>query len=405
MIDAGSSGSRVHVYRFNYCKEEPELEDEIFEMLKPGLSEYPDDPVAAANSLKPLMETAVLSVPSELQHCTPIAVKATAGLRMLGADKSAAILEAVRSMLENEYPFPITPNQGVEIMEGRDEGVYAWITVNYLLGKLKRSAGANSAAIFDLGGASTQIVFEPTFLDAKETIVEGEHKYTLDYGHASYALYQHSYLGYGLNEARKRVKQGIIELWEEEALATRKVFHPCLPVNHTETVPYKAENKTVTIELTGTGAGHAACRAIVERVFNKEKSCEQQPCAFDGMYQPPLTDTFKDRDLYVFSYFYDLSQPLGMPSEFSVAEYGDVARQVCAGETDAFKHVPQAVSLLESTPDYCLDLTYTHGLLRIGYEIPPERLVRTAKKIAGAETGWCLGAAIAMVDGVSVCRL
>ncbi|RCH80558.1 Guanosine-diphosphatase [Rhizopus stolonifer] len=391
MIDAGSSGSRVHVYKFKVC-DEPVLENEVFRMLNPGLSHYKDDPEAAAGSLTELMDLAVQSVPEEKQSCTPIAVKATAGLRMLGTDKSDAILKAVRKYLET-YPFPIAGEKGVEIMEGKDEGVYAWITVNYLLGKLKKD---ESSAIFDLGGASTQIVFEPTFVPSG-SMAEGEHKYKLDYHGGVFNLYQHSYLGYGLNEARKRIKLEMIEMWKEDK---KRVYHPCLPDGYEEQVEY--QNSTVT--LVGTGAGHAACRNIVEKVFNKDKVCETSPCAFDGVYQPPLTDTFKNRDLYVFSYFYDLTQPLGMPSEFSVKELGEVTDKVCNGATKPFQHMPEALGHLLDDPDYCLNLSYIYSLLRFGYNIPSERLVRTAKKINGAETGWCLGASIAMLDQVDLCK-
>ncbi|CEP16758.1 hypothetical protein [Parasitella parasitica] len=399
MIDAGSSGSRVHVYRFNVCND-PVLEDEVFHMLEPGLSSFKDDAEGAANSLKPLMEIAVKNVPEEYQKCTPIAVKATAGLRMLGADKSNRILDGVRKYLET-YPFPIAGENGIEIMEGKDEGVYAWITVNYLLGKLKKSQRGQSAAVFDLGGASTQIVFEPTF-PLTETMSDGEHKYELDYQNSTFGLYQHSYLGYGLNEARKRIKSELVDMWKEEAALTGKVYHPCLPGDHKEDIALK--NGTM-IQLLGTGAGHAECRGIVEKVLNKDKMCELAPCAFDGVYQPPITDTFKDRDLYVFSYFYDLTQPLGMPLEFSVRELGELTDRVCRGETRPFQHVPGAIQALQEKPDYCLDLTYIHNLLKFGYDIPNDRLVRTAKKIRGAETGWCLGASIAMIDEAKLCQI
>lgn len=273
-----------------------------------------------------------------------------------------------------------------------------------MLGKLRKNQKGNSAAVFDLGGASTQIVFEPSFA-ADDKMVEGEHKFVLDYQSEKYDLYQHSYLGYGLREARKRIKTEIIEAWKEEAVRSGRVYHPCLPENHTEKVQWQQNNKTVTVTLIGTGAGHAECRAVVERVFNKDKICSISPCAFDGVYQPPISDTFKSRDLYVFSFFYDLTQPLGMPTEFSVQELEELTTRVCRGETKAFQHVPNAIDELNKSPDYCLDLTYIYGLLRIGYEIPPERLVRTAKKIRGAETGWCLGASIAMIDEVQVCQV
>ncbi|KAI9256708.1 nucleoside phosphatase GDA1/CD39 [Sporodiniella umbellata] len=391
MIDAGSSGSRVHVYKFRVCHE-PLLESEVFRMLSPGLSSYKDDPEASARSLKELLDVAVESVPEDKHSCTPIAVKATAGLRMLGAEKSEKILEAVRKYL-GDYPFPIAGENGVEIMEGKDEGVYAWVTVNYLLGKLKKE---ESSAVFDLGGASTQIVFEPRFMPSG-SMAEGEHKYKLNYHGGVFNLYQHSYLGYGLNEARKQVKLQMISMQNEEKST---VEHPCLPDGYEELI----EHKNANVTLVGTGAGHASCRNIIEKIFQKEKMCNLSPCAFDGVYQPPLIDTFKNRELYVFSYFYDLTQPLGMPSEFSVRELGEMADRVCNGEKKPFRHMPNALDEIEKDPNYCLNLSYAYSLLRFGYDIPSERLVRTAKKINNAETGWSLGASIAMLDQTSLCK-
>ncbi|KAJ2409614.1 Guanosine-diphosphatase, partial [Coemansia sp. RSA 2531] len=162
MVDAGSTGSRIHVYKFNYCKDHAILEDEIFQQIKPGLSSFGDDAVGAAHSLDGLMEAAMKGVPESLRACTPIAVKATAGLRILGPEKSDRILEAIRDRLTKDYPFKLIPKAAVEIMDGKDEGIYAWITVNYLLGSLG-SPEHKTAATFDLGGGSTQIVFEPSF--------------------------------------------------------------------------------------------------------------------------------------------------------------------------------------------------------------------------------------------------
>ena len=44
-----------------------ELDSDTFEHLEPGLSAYPDDPQAAALSLNSLLETAMKTVPAELQ--------------------------------------------------------------------------------------------------------------------------------------------------------------------------------------------------------------------------------------------------------------------------------------------------------------------------------------------------
>ncbi|CAG8504338.1 7538_t:CDS:2 [Paraglomus occultum] len=416
MIDAGSTGSRIHVYRFNYCNNSPQLEDEVFHHVEPGLSSYDDKPEAAAESLDVLMAVALKHVPAQLHSCTPVAVKATAGLRLLGSKKSLRILNAVRKRLESRYPFPIIANEGVAIMDGRDEGVYAWITVNYLLQRIGSAHKQPTAAIFDLGGGSTQIVFEPDSAE-DSAVAPGEHRYELQYGGHTYVLYQHSYLDYGLMSARKRIKEFMIKMWynikskkgstgvkAEELDETTP--HPCLPKNYTEELPLKdiLPSSDDVATIVGTGAGHAQCRAVTEHLFDKNKECSLSPCAFDGVYQPSLRETFSVNDIYAFSYFYDRANPLGMPTEFSLGELRELTDAVCAGDVSKFAHLPEATKALEKNPHYCMDLTFIYGLLHYGYEIPLDREVKIAKKIKGIETGWCLGAAIAVLDSAHWCK-
>lgn len=127
MVDAGSAGSRLHVYRFHQCTLEDPIElknEDLFVQTIPGLSAYGDAPQQGAESLDPLLQKALKVVPSRLQRKTPIAVKATAGLRLLGDEKSELILDAVYDHIKQRYPFPIVGGRdhGVAIMDGRDEG-------------------------------------------------------------------------------------------------------------------------------------------------------------------------------------------------------------------------------------------------------------------------------------------
>ena len=123
-IDAGSTGSRIHVYKFHNCGPSPKLEYETFMSINPGLSAYASDPTAAAASLDPLMQEAERVVPEELWSCTPVEVKATAGLRLLGTQESEAILDEVRNRLETNWKFVVPSEKSVEIMDGKDEGGY-----------------------------------------------------------------------------------------------------------------------------------------------------------------------------------------------------------------------------------------------------------------------------------------
>ena len=423
MIDAGSTGSRIHVYRFNNCGPTPELEDEIFEQTAKkeggsGLSSYKSDAEGAAKSLDVLMDVAVKNVPDKLKGCTPVAVKATAGLRKLGPDLSDAILKAVRTRLETQYPFPVVGAErgGVEVMDGKDEGVYAWITTNYLLGKIGGPDKSPTAAVFDLGGSSTQIVFQPTFKQAAdggmpEKMQEGDHKYDLSFGGRDFTLYQHSYLGYGLMDARKNLHRTLIEgLYESYSTSkswlSRPVQNPCLGPDMSREVDVPMSDghplgPTVTVNMTGPSTGSPAqCRALAEKALKKDADCKLSPCAFNGVHQPSLEKTFAREDVYLFSYFYDRLQPLGMPESFTLRELFDLTERVCKGGEawSIFESFPGALDELKDRPESCLDLNFMLALLHTGYGMPIDREVKIAKKIKGNELGWCLGASLPLLS-------
>lgn len=420
MIDAGSTGSRVHVYSFDTSVAPPVLINEEFKMLKPGLSSFDTDTKGAAASLDPLLEVALETIPKDKQNCSPVAVKATAGLRLLGAAKSDAILKQVRYHLENNYPFPVVEGDGISIMDGSDEGVYAWITTNYLLNNIGSSKKLNTAAVFDLGGGSTQIVFEPT---NGEKLIEGEHKYQIEFGGRKFTLYQYSHLGYGLMQARNKVNAEIVkaelesktnklvpltelEAESEKTIAKVTIENPCVPPG------VNADNVIVKME---TGEKYAVnfvspkdyekdaslCKFLTDTILNKDLECETESCSFNGIYQPSFEDQFSSAaDMYVFSYFYDRLQPIGMPESFTLKEVTDVMEGVCAGSHlwDQYFKQPAHIKELEDEPLWCMDLNFMISLLHTGYDIPLTRELKTAKTIGGNELGWCLGASLPLLD-------
>ena len=57
-------------------------------------------------------------------------MKATAGLRLLGARESEVIIDEVRNRLETNWEFVVTSERSVEIMDGKDEGELGLITTS-----------------------------------------------------------------------------------------------------------------------------------------------------------------------------------------------------------------------------------------------------------------------------------
>jgi len=392
MIDAGSTGSRIHVYRFNYCNLSPTLEDEIFKEIKPGLSAFPDDPKEAADSLEPLLQLAMNKIPKELHDCTPIAVKATAGLRLLGEEKSNIILKAVEDKIRKEYPFNLPKENGVIVMGGADEGVYAWITVNFLLNKIGSEEKLDTVAVMDLGGGSTQIVFEPLTIDHLQyPIPESDEGYRVElkFGNHNYILYQHSYLGYGLMEARKSIIRKMIN--PDDLNNEGSSVNKCFPNTFNNDVTVKDTDDTVTVTGSDQINFRDCYKSIKSVLFNKTASCQTKPCSFDGIYQPSITETFNNNDIYAFSYFYDRTTVLGMGLNPEIEDIAELARKVCQNDS-MFK------DKIKDDPYFCLDLTYLYTLLSYGYDIKTDKKIVLAKKINDIETGWCLGATIQMLD-------
>lgn len=105
VIDAGSSGSRAHVFRYWLESGKPVFDfgEENYASLKlsPGLSSYADNPQGASVSVAELVEFAKGRVPKEMLKKSEIRLMATAGMRLLDVSVQEEILEVTRGVLRS----------------------------------------------------------------------------------------------------------------------------------------------------------------------------------------------------------------------------------------------------------------------------------------------------------------
>ncbi len=210
VIDAGSTGTRLHVYKFErlhhtasearhgsgsiadndalaHDSANYRLADELFTEVDVGLATLVSPEATAkdekdgvtldqrlATVLSPLITAATKYVPELDQRRTKFTVRATAGFRLLPKDDARRLLHAVRSVIRaTRFLYG-----SVSIISGQEEGVWAWLTVNYLLHRFDDAPNLPNGrqptvGVMDLGGASTQIVFEPTRGAARTAWVKG----------------------------------------------------------------------------------------------------------------------------------------------------------------------------------------------------------------------------------------
>ncbi|XP_061467703.1 nucleoside diphosphate phosphatase ENTPD5 [Rhineura floridana] len=374
MFDAGSTGTRIHIYTFvQRSPEKPtELEGEIFESVKPGLSAYADQPEKGAETVRQLLDMAKEAVPPSHWNKTPVILKATAGLRLLAEHKAQALLSEVRVVFEKS-PF-LVPNNSVSIMDGSYEGILAWITVNFLTGQLY---GRNQQTVgtLDLGGASTQITFLPQL---EETLEQTPIDFltSFDMFNSTYKLYTHSYLGFGLKAAR------LATLGALEMEADRQTFRSsCLP-------------KQLEAEWHFGGVKY-------QYGGNKEGETGFEPCYSEvlkvvqgKLHQP---DEIQSSSFYAFSYYYDRA----VDTDLIDYEKGGVL------EVRDFKRKAQEVcnnleSYSSASPFLCMDLSYITALLKEGFGFGDSTILQLAKKVNNIETSWALGATFHLLQSLGL---
>lgn len=161
MIDAGSQGTRIHLYEFEqrilYSKKEidkalngfklsaPTTDSRWTNRLKPGLdslASIPNDEdliKAVEEYLEPLFDFAktVLKDKQDSWERFPIYLKATGGLRTLPTADRIRLITTVRKVFHdtNFNPFEFQ-DERCRVISGEEEAIYGWAAVNYIKGTL-----------------------------------------------------------------------------------------------------------------------------------------------------------------------------------------------------------------------------------------------------------------------------
>ena len=181
VIDAGSSGTRLHV--FKQAANTNEVTEVFQQKVFPGLSEV---------KLSQLNEYLAKLFPTTPDLSIDTYFYATAGMRLLTPLAQDAYYKKIQLWFRGQDTWQL---KDIRTISGQEEGAFAWIAVN-------QGRDINDMqAVIEFGGASAQI--NMPISDDKNTLIPADDIIRLKLNGKDVNLWSKSYLGLGINEVEK----------------------------------------------------------------------------------------------------------------------------------------------------------------------------------------------------------
>ncbi|KAG9017930.1 Golgi apyrase, partial [Tulasnella sp. 427] len=401
VIDAGSSGSRLQIYSWKDARAVrataspkalhalPTVEkgtlaaDDWQFKAEPGISTFGPNPEGVAKYLAPLISHAKDQIPPSMHKSTPIFLLATAGMRLLPEEQQTAVLSAACDYiyLHSKFALDVNPNanglrpglercgRSIRIISGEEEGLFGWIAINYLMNGFplthKDHNKPTTLGFLDMGGASTQIAFEPIFnkdgtVDTPKENLADVHLRLLNGEEIRHQVFVTTWLGFGTNQARQRYIKASISDWERQhhlqlaggsddhsgvgahhgkhagstTVSSIDIKDPCLPKNlELHDTHLDMYSETTPVKLIGTGS-FSQCLSRTTPLLNKTATCTQAPCLFGGVHVPPI-DFKHHRFIGISEYWYSSQHVFGLGGAFDFEKYEKAAEEFCGNDWES----------------------------------------------------------------------
>ncbi|XP_053548515.1 ectonucleoside triphosphate diphosphohydrolase 7 isoform X2 [Bombina bombina] len=428
VVDCGSSGSRVFVYFWPPHNGDPhdlldikQMRDRsskpVVKKIRPGISTMALTPEKASDYMKPLLSFAASYIPKIKHKETPLYILCTAGMRVLPESQQSAILQDLVKDVPQEFDF-IFSETHAEVISGKQEGVYAWISINFVLGRFdhveanqeetiirKRTVG-----ILDMGGGSLQIAYEvPTTMtfpsahyqeEAKTVLAEFNLGCDLQHTDHVYRVYVKTFMGFGGNFARVRYEEMLFNgtvaknrVLEEQTgtNSNSPLLDPCLPVGLTD----KIRRQEQDLHVLGQGDWNK-CGQLLEPLLLKSNDSQAY---LNGVYQPPID--FSNSEFYGFSEFYYCTDDvLRMGGIYSSRKFSKAAKDFCSMSWTTLKerfnnHLYSPHADVHRLTYQCFKSAWMYKVLHDGFHFPYDYPnLKTAYLVYDKEVQWTLGAMI-----------
>ncbi|GEQ69855.1 hypothetical protein JCM33374_g3530 [Metschnikowia sp. JCM 33374] len=434
VIDSGSSGSRIQIYRWDDVAQARESasaevlggppsitqQDGWSKKISPGISSFAGKHKGVWKAhYKQLFQFAEKIIPADKIPETPVYILSTAGMRLIPEEQRQAILtETCNSVQRNTKFFISNCEDHVQTIDGSTEGVYGWLALNYLMSSFQAKPPGGkppkTVGFMDMGGASTQIAFVPA-ADQIEKHDEDLSTVTLrsiDGTPQKWRVFVETWLGFGANQGRSRYLNNLISLAAASSPGSRRkvVSDPCMPTGSMMR-GYQYENKKYKIEGTGN---YEACLRGIYPLLMKHLPCSEEPCLFNGIHGPKM-DFEADKFVGVSEYWYTANDIFHSGGEYNFHSFNAKVKDFCESKwmtilsnskNGDYSNLPEEYLL-----DACFKASWVINVLHEGFGLPRLALdiedggkshqakeaeavhvpFKSAESVDGKELSWTLG--------------
>ncbi|EPS43321.1 hypothetical protein H072_2696 [Dactylellina haptotyla CBS 200.50] len=409
VLDAGSSGTRIYIYRWldhisQREKATPEEMDSLpmistkkkwTKKIRPGVSSFASKPeTIGPDHLEELFRHARTIIPADQIPETPLFLLATAGVRLLPTwERKTLLTEICNYSIQNTNFLLPDCNLHVQAITGETEGLYGWIAANYLIGafdatqKHNHGKGHHTYGFLDMGGASAQIAFVP---NATETTKHADDLKLLRMRKLSgelveYKVFVTTWLGFGVHEARSRYLEKLLETSGGERVL--ELPDPCLHDGLMATMNGKEVASSSNSDISpasgkvpylfGTGKFDECQRQVHPLLSDGKVACNGAACLLDGRHFPQA-DFDINHFLGVSEYWHTTHEVFEMAHDtkaYDLATYSRRVRDYCSEPWEAIKDKVRQKEWgkkvdMEKAISICFRASWIMSVLHDGIGIP-----------------------------------